>query len=60
MDFSQNDIKKTENFDGHPKIEFLDLSANSINDTTTIGKMPNLKELWLSFNKIKVIHFSYL
>lgn len=22
LDLSQNDIKKTENFDGHPKLEF--------------------------------------
>lgn len=56
MDVSQNDIKKCENFDGHAKLEYLDLSSNGISDTTNIAKMPNLKSLYLAFNRVKVMN----
>ena len=53
LDLSQNDIKKLEHFDGHARLEYLDLSSNGISDTTSISKMPNLKNLYLSFNRIR-------
>lgn len=56
LDLSQNEIKKLENFDGHARLEVLDLSSNTIVDTTNISKMPNLKELFLGFNRIKVMN----
>lgn len=56
LDLSQNDIKKLENFDGHPKLEFLDQSSNGVVDTTSISKMPMLQKLYLGFNKIKTMN----
>lgn len=53
LDLSQNDIKKLEHFDGHSKLEHLDLSSNGISDTTSISKMPALKTLYMSFNRIR-------
>jgi len=39
--------KKVENFEGHPKLEYLNLSNNKISNLSKFVNLPNLKELYL-------------
>ena len=53
LDLSKNTIEKfTEDFDGHPSIQFLDLSMNSLTDARRLANFPSLKTLYLGNNKI--------
>ena len=39
--------KKVENFEGHPKLEYLNLSNNKVSNLSKFVNLPNLKELYL-------------
>ena len=39
--------RKVENFEGHPKLEYLNLSNNKVSNLSKFVNLPNLKELYL-------------
>ncbi len=47
LNLEGNNISKMDNFEGHAKLEYLNLGSNKISDLNLIKVMPNLKKLIL-------------
>lgn len=47
LDLGDNRLEKGDTFDGHPKLQWLNLKKNRFNNTAFIKDMPELVELYL-------------
>ena len=45
LNLEGNSIQKLESFEGHAKLEYLNLASNKIADLNSVKAMPNLKRL---------------